>query len=271
MIRIGTSGFSYDDWKGRFYPARTRREEMLSFYARSFVTVEINTTFYRIPGPGLLADLARRTPAGFDFVVKVHQSLTHTPEPDPEAFGAVRAAVAPLAEAGKLGALLAQFPHSFRRSRAAELRLAELRREFPVGPLVVEFRHAGWAQERTFALLRDLDIGFCCVDEPALDGLMPPVARATADIGYVRFHGRNAAKWFNHDQAHERYEYHYSPAELSEWVDPVLRLETETERTYALFNNHYLGNAAENARDLARLLGQILPDPEPLQPTLDLE
>lgn len=270
-IRIGTSGFSYDDWRGHFYPPDLKSGEMLPYYARYFRVVEVNATYYRQPEPGTMAQMARKVPADFDFVIKAHQEMTHGEEFRSEAFAAFRRGIAPLQEQGMLGAVLAQFPWSFRRSSAAEEALRVFRHELPDVPVVVEFRNAAWVRTETFDLLRDLGLGFCCVDEPHLKGLMPPIAVATSPIGYVRFHGRNAKKWWKHEQAYERYDYLYSEEELREWVPKIQQLAEDTERTYVFFNNHYEGKAGENARMMARLLQLTLPEPPEEQGSLPLE
>ncbi len=252
MIRIGTSGFSYDDWIGPFYPKGLPAREHLAFYAREFSTVEINTTYYRVPDLRLVQGWAERTPADFLFAVKAYQSLTHERErPDCAAFVA---ALQPLAAAGKLACVLAQFPYSFHPTPDNRDYLRQLRDGFGDLPAVIEFRHAGWLHPTTFELLRSLGLGFCCVDEPRLTGLLRPVAIATGRVAYVRFHGRNAAKWYNHDQAWERYNYTYSPAELQEWAPQIRTLDAGAALTLVYFNNHYVGQAVQGARDLSQLL-----------------
>jgi len=258
-ILIGTSGFSYEDWRGYFYPADLPKREMLAYYAEHFPTVEVNATYYSMPGPATFAQMARKVPSGFQFVVKANKEMTHAEEFLPEPFVAFRAAMEPLVERGMLGCVLAQFPWSFKATPPNRTVLEQFRAALPDLPVVVEFRNSGWVSEETFALLRGLEMGFCCVDEPRLKGLMPPVVRATSPIGYVRFHGRNAAKWWQHEQAYERYDYLYSEDELAEWVPRIEELAGETERTYLFFNNHYEGKAGQNAQMLARLLNLTLP------------
>jgi uncharacterized protein YecE (DUF72 family) len=165
----------------------------------------------------------------------------------------------PLVERGMLGCVLGQFPWSFKATPQNREALEQFRAALPELPVVIEFRNSGWVSEETFALLRELEMGFCCVDEPRLKGLMPPVVQATSPIGYVRFHGRNAAKWWQHEQAYERYDYLYTEDELAEWVPKIRELAEETERTYLFFNNHYEGKAGQNAQMLARLLNLNLP------------
>ncbi len=252
MIKIGTSGFSYDDWAGAVYPADLPAREQLAFYAREFSTVEINVTTYRVPDGRTIQGWARKTPDGFLFSVKAHQGLTHEREaPD---FSGFVAALRPLTEAGKLGCVLAQFPYAFHATAENRAYLGRLREGFGELPVVVEFRNAGWIAPPTFELLRGLNLGFCCVDEPRLKGLLPPVVMATGPVAYVRFHGRNAAKWYNHEEAWERYDYLYSREELAEWAPKLRQLDAEAPLTLVYFNNHYCGKAAAGARDLGQLL-----------------
>ncbi|MBI3910117.1 MAG: DUF72 domain-containing protein [Armatimonadetes bacterium] len=259
MIRIGTSGFSYEDWRGHFYPPDLPKRDMLPYYARFFPTVEINATYYSLPSPFTFMQMARKVPEGFDFVVKAHKTMTHAGEYVPEAFEGFRRAVSPLTERNMLGCVLAQFPWSFRYAPENLAYLRQLRDGLADLPTVVEFRNRAWVRDETFATLRDLGLGFCCVDEPRLKGLMPPVCAATSPLGYIRFHGRNAAKWWQHEQAYERYDYLYSEAELAEWVPKIRALEAQVKRVYLFFNNHYEGKAGQNARMLARLLNLALP------------
>ncbi len=252
MIKIGTSGFSYPDWIGPVYPPGMPERDHLGFYAQEFSTVEINMTYYRVPDARMVQGWIHRTPDGFLFSVKAFQGLTHErEEPD---FARFVAAVRPLAEAGRLACVLAQFPYSFHPIPPNRDYLKRLADGFGDLPAVVEFRHAGWVTQATFDLLRSLKLGFCSVDEPRLKGLMPPVAAATGPVAYVRFHGRNAAKWYNHEQAWERYNYTYAADELREWVPKLRQLDAAAELTLVYFNNHYVGQAVRGARDLGQLL-----------------
>lgn len=254
-ILIGTSGFSYDDWRGFFYPENMKKGEMLAYYAHRFGAVEVNSSYYTIPPPDTFRRMADKTTSGFRFAVKANKDITHSPDVDLSIFQQFAAAVQPLVDAGKLGCVLAQYPWSFRRTETNANRIRQLRDGFSDIPLVVEFRHYSWASEDTFALLKDLCIGYCCVDEPRLRGLMPVLAAVTSDVAYVRFHGRNAEKWFEHEQAWERYDYLYSQDELEEWVPKVKRIASRASKTYLFFNNHYQGKAAQNAQMFAGMLG----------------
>jgi uncharacterized protein YecE (DUF72 family) len=197
MILIGTSGYSFPDWVGPFYPPGTDRARMLDHYAREFPAVEVNATYYRIPPPSTLASMERKTPPGFEFVVKAHHDMTHERTLDPDMFRAFHRAIEPVRAAGKLHGLLAQFPYAFRRAPENESYLVELKRRLPEGvPLFVEFRHNSWIRDDLFPWMEQEGLGYVSVDEPDLPGLVPPIARATGDTGYVRFHGRNRLNWW---------------------------------------------------------------------------
>lgn len=259
MIRIGTSGFSFPDWVGPFYPPGTPQRAMFSVYTTHFSLVELDFTYYRMPDPKTIASLEARSPKDFLFCIKAFQTMTHEPMSDPDerraVFGQFRQALAPVIEAGKLGCILAQFPWGFKNTPPNRDYLAFVRDELSPLPTVIEFRNREWVEDDTFELLRGLGLSFCCVDEPRLKGLFPPLALTTGEIGYIRFHGRNAAKWWKHDHPGERYDYLYSEAELHEWVPGINEVAAAARQTFVLFNNCHAGQAARNARMLAQILG----------------
>jgi uncharacterized protein YecE (DUF72 family) len=252
MIQIGTSGFSYPDWVGPVYPPGLPQKDWLPFYASLFSTVELNVTFYRIPSAKNLDAWIRRTPDDFRFTVKAFQDLTHKREnPD---FPVFADSIRPLADAGKMGCVLAQFPNSFHPLPENREYLSRLKDGLKDYPLVAEFRNSAWSDESTYRQLKDLGIGYCCVDEPALRGLLPSVAVVTAPTGYIRFHGRNAAHWYEHTDPAERYDYEYKPEELTEWIPKIEQVESEAEETYVYFNNHPHGHGVAGAKVLGKLL-----------------
>jgi len=263
MIYIGTSGFSYDDWKGRFYPDDIDKKKMLDYYSRQFSCVEINSTYYAIPSPFTFVSMMRKSPPDFKFVVKAHKDMTHAGEAQPSAFEGFKASIQPVVEQGRLGCVLAQYPWSFKHTPENQDRLRQFKDMIRDIPTVIEFRNADWVNDETLHLLRELDLGFCSVDEPGLKGLMPRIAVATSEVGYVRFHGRNAKEWWQHEQAWQRYNYLYTPEELEEWVPKVRGLAEETSSTYLFFNNHYQGKSAQNARMFAGMLDLPLPEAPP--------
>ena len=278
MIFVGTSGYSFRDWVGPFYPDGTKNQEMLSRYARAFPAVEINATYYRLPPASTFQGMVRNSPPGFRFVVKLTGSLTHGDDggasrdrgPAPgasEARGAGETeiglgcrrflqAVAPLEDAGRLDGILAQFPYRFREGPAERERIAALRHHLGPRPFFVEFRHQSWAQESTYRLLEELDVGFCVVDEPSLPGLFPPVVRQTSDVAYFRFHGRNAERWWDGDSS-TRYDYLYSEEELREWSVKIHDTAARTRQTFVFFNNCHGGSAPRNAEQMQAILGQL--------------
>ena len=155
---------------------------------------------------------------------------------------------------GKLGCILAQFPSSFRATPGNRDYLKLLRERLNNLPVVVEFRHVGWVSLATFDLLREMNLGFCCVDQPRLESLLPPIVQVTSTLAYVRFHGRNYAKWWKHKEAWERYDYSYSMKELREWAPRIQRMSEEAETTFVFANNHWQGQAVDTARQLRMLL-----------------
>lgn len=264
MILIGTAGYSYKDWKGVFYPEHLPDKEMLGFYAQHFPFTEINTTFYRMPNPFMLAKMADKTPPGFRFFIKAFQGLTHKREA--ELFPEFVEALSPLRAEGRLAGVLAQFPNSFRNRPENRLYLERFREALgPDIPVVVEFRHREWVEDgSTFDLLANLDLSFVCVDEPQFKSLVPPLVRATAEPAYVRFHGRNYQKWWHHAHPDERYDYLYTAEELQEWVPRLQELEQSTGTVYVSMNNHRRGQAVINGRMLRDLLERSMPEIRPV-------
>ncbi len=252
-VLIGTSGYSFADWVGPFYPPGTRPGDYLRHYAEHFDAVEVNSTYYRVPHPRVMEQMERKTPPHFHFVVKLHQSFTHAGVTDAARAEEFLDAVAPLKAAGKYDGLLAQFPWAFRDSPAARAHLETLRGRFEREPLFAEFRHDSWAVPDLGEWLTRLGIGYCAVDEPALPGLMPAIALRTAPDSYVRFHGRNAANWWGRGGG-DRYDHDYSERELGEWLTRIAELARQSRQTYVFFNNCHAGQAARSARLMQELL-----------------
>lgn len=202
-IVLGTSGWSFKDWVGAFYPLGTERAHMLDYYVREFPAVEVNSTYYRIPHWRTFEAIAKKTPPRFEIVVKTHHDITHLRSREPQLYADFERSIRPLREAGKLTGILAQFPYGFRRTFENQ----QFLRELPglLGndvPLFVEFRHRSWVDEDVFQELQELGLGYVSVDEPDLPGLVPPIARRTGSVGYVRFHGRNKEKWWGAESRH---------------------------------------------------------------------
>jgi uncharacterized protein YecE (DUF72 family) len=254
MIHLGTSGFSYDDWVGSFYPAGMPKREWLTYYAREFDTCEVNSSFYALPRPSTLKAMAEKTGDNFLFCFKANREMTHQREDNAPVFEAFCQALEPVVADGRLGCILAQFPYSFGLNRRNWDYLRLFRERLGELPVAVEFRNARWLRSDVFDWLRHLNLGFCCVDEPQLPNLLPPLAEVTNKLGYIRFHGRNNAKWWQHEQAYERYDYSYSPSELSEWLPKIQKLDSVAENTFIFANNHWRGQAVGTIRQLRVML-----------------
>ncbi len=255
MISVGTSGFDYADWRGFFYPEKLAKSEWLSYYAGHFSTLELNFSYYRMPDRRGLESMLERSEGRIAFAIKAHRSMTHERIASDSDYRAFNEAVAPLREADRLGAVLAQFPHSFHQSEANRRYLKTLADRLG-RPLAVELRREEWATDPVLAWLGRLGIAYTCVDEPPIEGLMPPIAEATASPAYVRFHGRNGAKWYTHDRPEERYDYRYAPRELDGWSKKIKDLEKKAGHVLVFFNNHFQGKAVESAKIMEGLLAK---------------
>jgi uncharacterized protein YecE (DUF72 family) len=182
-----------------------------------------------------------------------------TPPQDESQF---KAGIDPLVEAGRLGALLLQFPWSFKNEEKNRAYLFELQRRFREYPLVLEVRHASWNQPAVLDMLADLGIGLCNIDQPLFAKSIKPASHATSPVGYIRLHGRNYQNWFTENQqTGDRYNYLYSLDELEPWVERAKIVSDRAEDTYVVTNNHFLGKAVVNAFELTSLLFE-----RPVQP-----
>ncbi|MBT4483783.1 MAG: DUF72 domain-containing protein [Candidatus Latescibacteria bacterium] len=244
MVTVGTSGFVYKDWKGVFYPEKIKAGELLSYYKDYFRTVEINTTYYGIPKPSTFGRMIEATPEDFEFMVKANKATTHEMN-DEEVAETFKDSIAPLKDAGRLSGILAQFPWRFRNVEKNRSYLSELAERYGDEKLFTEFRHNSWNRDEVFDFLSRLGIGFVFVDEPQIGKMMPPVARATSDTAYIRFHGRNAKTWWG--KSGDRYNYNYSSEELDKWIEKIDVLEKTVWKIYAFFNNCHKGYAVRNA------------------------
>ena len=258
-LYVGPAGWSYDDWKGIVYPADAPPKfRGLRYLADHFNTVELNNTFYRPPNPnfcyGWLRDVQGRP--DFSFTAKLWQRFTHERE-EPWNDGDVRVfreGIGPIVEAGKLGALLAQFPWSFRYDDSSRDWVSAVVEEFSDMPLVLEVRSTGWTNDDAIEFIRKLGVSYCNIDQPALKGNIGLTTFGFGKVGYMRLHGRNAEKWFSHKEAHERYDYLYNRNELSEIRDAVEKIAQQVERMYVIANNHYRGQGPANALQLMSML-----------------
>lgn len=287
-IRIGTSGWSYPSgkgtWNGIFYPAAARgrargggKFDQLAFYAEHFDTVEINSSFYRVPTADTTSDWARRTPRNFEFSLKLFQKFTH-PEmfhkasgQDPFTLGAkdvdeFRRALDPLQAAGKLGALLAQFPASFKNEPDSRGYLEWLLQQFKDYRVAVELRHRTWSDDPrdTLALLEAAAAAWTQIDEPKFklsirQNLQPNIGT----FYYLRLHGRNAKNWWKHDKSEDRYNYLYTSGELEPIAEAVEDASRKVKKAYLYANNHFSAKSVANAAILKHQLGQDLPGEYP--------
>lgn len=254
MIYTGTSGYSYEDWKGIFYSREIKDGDMLKAYSKTFNFTEINSTYYKMPNYFQFKNMVEKVPENFMFSVKSHGSFTHSRDASTEEVTSFLEALKPIKERNMLGCILFQFPYSFHKSVEGTEYIKKLRDMFGEERLVFEFRSSEWATGETMELLIKNKIGWVCVDEPDLKGLVKPVVAVTSDIGYVRFHGRNAGKWYNHSKAYERYDYFYSEDEIKEWIPRIRYVEKGSKITFTSFNNHFRAQGAKNASMLKRLL-----------------
>ncbi len=294
-VLVGTSGWNYPGgrgtWNGVFYPAkRPKGFDELAYYAQHFGTVEVNSTFYRSPEPAAALSWLRRTPPSFLFSVKLYQKFTHPDmylkrpgvtdwdisRGDLDAF---RMGIDPIAAAGRLAALLLQFPPGFRSESDTRGYLDWLASGLRHYPLAVELRHRSWSDDAagTRALLEAHNAAWVWIDEPKFESSIrqagvgandgDEVARVDATSGpaltYLRLHGRNAAAWWEHDKSEDRYDYLYSPAELAPIAEAAARAARPGRRVLMYFNNHFSAKAVANAAILRHQLGDLVPGDYP--------
>jgi uncharacterized protein YecE (DUF72 family) len=252
--RIGPAGWSYPDWKGRVYPANTPRGfDPLEYLSRYFDTIEINSTFYRIPAATVTRRWAQRVSGNpaFTFTAKLPQLFTHTRQAAAQDEEAFKKAMAPLQKAGRLGAVLLQFPYAFHNTVENRAYLRQLVDRLGQYPLVLEVRHRSWDRPSVYELLRELGMGFCNIDQPQVSYSLGLTRRVTSAIGYLRLHGRNTATWFQEEAGRDaRYDYLYSGKELTDITEALLTIAAQARETYLITNNHFRGQAALNALEL---------------------
>jgi uncharacterized protein YecE (DUF72 family) len=258
MTRIGPAGWAYKDWHGIIYPApKPRAFHELTFLANYFDALEINVSFYR----PLTAKTASnwlekvRENVNFRFTAKLWRGFTHdrtATSADEQEF---KDGLAPLLEAGRLGAVLLQFPWSFRNTDENREYVARLCSRFRDYPLVLEVRHGSWGEAGIIDRLEQLNLGLCNIDQPLFKRSIKPSAVATSRVAYIRLHGRNYQSWFTENKhSGERYDYLYSVDELDPWLDRIKAVERVATDTYVVTNNHYLGKAVVNALEISSIL-----------------
>jgi len=265
-LYIGTSGWAYPKgegtWTGYFYPSGKINE--LEYYSQFFNTVEINSSFYRPPNPGYVYNWVRRVPEGFLFTVKLWQKFTH-PKMYEEATGEeavisqmdvdiFKRSIEPLVKYEKLGALLAQFPPSFKNDHYGKQILNAVIRIFGQYRLAVELRHRSWSDDKeTATLLRENCASWVQIDEPKFKTSVAEDLPVTSDMIYFRFHGRNAEMWWKGD-TETRYKYLYSQEEVNELADKVKSLTEQAKLAFVFFNNHWQAYAPKNAVGMQKAL-----------------
>jgi uncharacterized protein YecE (DUF72 family) len=281
-IRIGTAGWSYKDWDGIFYPPGMQRCKIhpLEYLARFFDTTEINTSFYGPLKPELAKLWCRKVAAvnpEFLFTAKLYRAFTHSPlavmeptsaatiRPTDEDEIRTREGLDAVASEGRLGALLIQFPVSFKNTSLNREYLERLLRQFIEYPRVVEVRHSSWNDPETLAAFAQKNVGFCNIDQPLLGRSLAPTEHVTAPIAYVRLHGRNYEEWFDSDNRNDRYNYLYKPKELEGWQERIQNVTEKAQTTYVITNNHFESKAGVNALELkAMISGKRVPAPPTL-------
>jgi uncharacterized protein YecE (DUF72 family) len=253
-IRIGPAGWSYPDWEGQVYPKpKPRGFDLLAYLAQNFDTIEINSTFYRIPSATMTQTWAQQVAAhpDFQFTAKLWQDFTHEGTASAQDVAAFRQAMSPLHAAGRLGAVLLQFPYRFHHTPEHRASLQRLADAFRAYPLVLEIRHRSWDRPQVYQFLQELGMGFCNIDQPQVSYSIGLTRVMTSPVAYLRLHGRNAAAWFaeaaNRDR---RYDYRYTDEELDALAETVEILSRRAQDTYVITNNHFRGHAALNALEL---------------------
>ena len=281
-VRIGTAGWSYKDWDGIFYPSgmERRKQHPLEYLARFFDTTEINTSFYGPLKPEWAKLWCRKVAAvnkNFLFTAKLYRAFTHSPiavmeptsaatiRPTDEDEARTREGLDAIASDGRLGALLIQFPVSFKNTSLNREYLERLLRQFIEYPRVVEVRHSSWNDAATLAAFTQKDVGFCNIDQPLLGRSLAPTEHVTSAIGYVRLHGRNYEQWFDSDNRNDRYNYLYNQRELAGWKERIESVAERAHTTYVITNNHFESKAGVNALELkAMISGKRVPAPPTL-------
>src|ERR1700733_9283747 len=281
-IRIGTAGWSYKDWDGIRYPPEVTRKKIhpVEFLARFFDVIEINTSFYGHIRPELGRLWSRKAAAvnpDFLFTAKLHRSFTHSPlavmeptsaasrRPNDEDERLASERLDSLAAEGKLGALLIQFPVSFKNTALNREYLETLLHQFSEFPRVVEIRHSSWDNPETLSYFVRMQVAFCNIDQPLIGRSLEPTEHVTSPVGYVRLHGRNYDQWFEAEKSADRYNYFYKEQELEGWKDKITHIAQKAEVVYVVANNHFQAKAAVNALQLKHMpSGQRVRAPESL-------
>jgi uncharacterized protein YecE (DUF72 family) len=257
-LYLGTGGFTNPDWLGLLYPSGTKPAAYLRIYAEHFNAVELNSSFYGLPGVKAFEGMVRNSSAQVRFSVKLHQKMTHSRDAGPDLYRQLLESVQPLRDAGMLGPFLAQFPYSFHRTPANRRYLKELVDHFTAAgeTLAVEFRNQAWHIPEVSDSFRQLGLVSVSVDYPQVRGMPAPELLVSSDIAYVRLHGRNEEKWYGGKNASERHDYLYTPDELRTWVQWIMQREADLSQLYLFFLNTTRGHAITNLRMLRDLFAE---------------
>ena len=268
-IKVGVAGWAYKDWQGIVYPPSLKASARVEYLAQFLDLIEINTSFYGHIKPSVgkqWCRMAAKANPDFVFTAKLNRAFTHSPvavleatsaktiRPGPSDEQDAKAGYDAVASEGMLGALLAQFPISFKCTDENRAYVEQLVQRFRSYPLVLEIRHASWNEPEVLAWIQELKVGLCNIDQPLLGRALRPAAHATSVVGYIRLHGRNYKQWFAETNVRDRYDYLYSNEELRKWKERAVEVAAKAETTYVVANNHNLGKAAVNALELVAMI-----------------
>ena len=270
QIYVGTAGWSYKDWEGIVYPAQIKKSlHPVEYLARYLDVIEINTSFYGHIKPEWGKLLCRKSPAvnsEFMFTAKLNKAFTHSPMAVLESTSSetilasadderlAKDGLDSIAAEDMLGAVLAQFPISFKNTNPNRDYLETVIEKFKQYPLVVEVRHNSWTNEGTLRYFAEKDVAFCNIDQPRMGKAIAPSEHVTAAFAYVRLHGRNYDQWFDSDSRNDRYNYLYTGPELQGWKTRIDTIAAKAQKTFVIANNHFEGKAAVNALQLKHML-----------------
>jgi uncharacterized protein YecE (DUF72 family) len=264
-VYVGCSGFSYRDWKGTFYPSNIDQSEMIVYYEKFFDVVEINYTFYSMPHPYTMNSFLEKTKR-LRFSIKVNRVFTHERNYGPDELRKFLEGCRPVLESERFICFLFQFPQSFTYSPESLDYLRKLSEDFHGYERVLELRSRSFGRSDLFEEVEALGFSLVNVDAPKVRGVLVGPWRSVGPLNYIRIHGRNAERWHDHEEAYQRYDYLYSPEELRELRDKILRIYGGKD-TYVFFNNHYRGKGAYNALQMKELFGERVNIPKGLTAT----
>ncbi len=263
--RVGTVGYSYRDWAGIFYPPGTPPRRQFNIYAQNFDVCELTQFTHQMPDVERMTHFAAQIKTDLKLFVRIHNTFTHCGDIGLALTVAkhFRKAIEPLANEGKLAGLVATFPYAFKNTPDNREYIQQLASAFSFtdeNPMQLDFRHTSWFTEEAMQWITANALGFVCVDEPSLPGLVPPAVVATGSRVLVRLHGRNAEAWWSGNTA-TRYDYSYSAAELAELRTRYARLLNRAAEVNFLFHNNWQAQSVLNAKQWRRLVTDVAPQP----------